>query len=410
MKKFIYVALLCFLMSAIDGFSQQVKGLYVNNFNQILGNTAQEDSLLKYAKGNAYNYLAFYSLASVDLTNAVKGTEMANFIRKAKTSYGIQQFGATGETATFFESYILPYNNSHPAEKFNVFNLEFEFWIPSSVQPGGVYAASYLTPNGFSLDTAGGFKYYKMVYDKIKSYASQQGALTETYVGWLNQGQAKYIATKSDRILVHLYRTEPNSTFNYSKTRLEYFASANKVVNIVPIFSSEPEFMGPWLASNTERTAYDVFMQNYNADNSAWKQNINISGYQWFKYSLMPRVYANSGAPTNNNVATGIEEEAIKEAEAKEAAVSIKKTLAIYPVPTVDYLNVELDPKRAKSLQVDLINVAGQLVYSKAHDRTNSDGGLFVQKLDLSTMAKGIYFLQIQSDEKVIVNKKIMLN
>lgn len=372
-----------------------LKGLYVNRFSSMLGITEKEDSLLMYAKGNNYNYLALYSLQAIDFSSTTKKNQLAAFIKKARTHYGIVRVGAIGETFTIFRDRIGPYNTSRTdaAERFDIFNLEFEFWIPSSVQPGGVYAEQYLIPQGYSPDTAGGFKFYQKHLTSIDSLAKVQGVLSETYVGWLNQGQAQFIANKTNRILVHAYRTDANSTFAYTKTRLSHFASGgNKVVNIAPIFSSEPEFMGPWLAAgNNETAAFNTYKTNYDADLSTWKQYIKIDGYQWFKHSLMPKV----------NLSPKLASE-----DVAEVLDLTKPTLSIYPNPAKGRINIDLGETAYNKLDLRVVSINGQLVHN---EQVLSDKGSKF-RLDLSKLAAGLYIVQLKDDEgNISLTEKIIL-
>ncbi|MEI6816871.1 MAG: hypothetical protein WCL14_09700, partial [Bacteroidota bacterium] len=63
MKKILILITISFiLLSSIKMNAQSVKGLYVDGFSNILGNTNSEDSLLHYAHDNGFNYLALYDL------------------------------------------------------------------------------------------------------------------------------------------------------------------------------------------------------------------------------------------------------------------------------------------------------------------------------------------------------------
>ena len=128
-----------------------VKGLYVDKFNLILGNIQKEDSLLNYAVNKGFNYLALYDLWTIhktsSLTNTTTALPLANFLNKARTTYSITNIGATGENYWFFSNVINIYNQQHsnPNHKFTVYNLEFEFWITSSVNTGGIYCTIRIT-------------------------------------------------------------------------------------------------------------------------------------------------------------------------------------------------------------------------------------------------------------------------
>lgn len=299
--------LVCLLVSTSIS-AQSLHGIYVDKFSTILGNTVKEDSLLHYAQDSSFNYLALYDLHNVNFTNSSSVTALATFIRKARETYGIQYVGAVSETYSMLLTKITPYNaaRTNVNEKFNVFNLEFEFWTTSSVNAGGYYCTQYLQQAGCNCDTAGAFRYYISELHKIDSLANTQGAISETYVGWFNQGQAQTLVNNVDRILLHAYRVDPSSVFGYSKPRLSYLASLNRQVDVLPIFSSEPTFMGPWLNSHANAESYSKYLADFNADNNTWKGYIRLQGYQWFDYGFMPKpVYSGGGQTTPVITASG---------------------------------------------------------------------------------------------------------
>lgn len=269
-----------------------VRGMYVNGFSTILGNQVKEDSLLNYAKDSSFNYLALYELHRLSLsTNTTNATNLANFIQRAKSSYGIQFVGAVGESLNFFQNTIVPYNNSRSniSQKFNVFNVEFEFWSNASTGTGGYYCNQYLQPSGCNCDTSGAFSFYMNLIRKVDSLAALQNVISETYLGWFNQGQAQQITRVVDRILLHSYRVDETTLYSYAKTRLQYLAANQIPVNVIGLYSAEPVFMGPWLQSHPEVAAFNKYRTDYTNDNNTWKQYINLQGYQWFAYGFLPK-------------------------------------------------------------------------------------------------------------------------
>ncbi len=283
---------LFFVLITASSFAQNVKGFYVNGFNSILGNTTSENTLLNYARDNGYNYLCLYSLGSLDLTSSSVKTKLAGFISRAKTEYGIIQVGAAGEIYSFFSNYIIPYNQgrSSATEKFDVLNFEFEFWITSTIT--GQYCSQYLTPGGFSCDTAGAFAFAKTQFSQIDNAAAANGMISEVYFGWPNKGQMQWYAQRADRILVHAYRTSDSDIYSYTKNRLIDIASMNIPVKVIIIFSSESSFMGPWLNSHPITQPYTTYAAAFAAETGSWKNYISLQGYQWFKYSTMPATTA----------------------------------------------------------------------------------------------------------------------
>lgn len=87
----LFVSIL-FVVIVIFSHAQNVKGLYVDGFNSILGNQSKEDSLLRFAANNGFNYLTLYEVHLVHnancLTNVNSAQTFANFISKAKTFFG----------------------------------------------------------------------------------------------------------------------------------------------------------------------------------------------------------------------------------------------------------------------------------------------------------------------------------
>ncbi len=307
-KSHIRLLLACLLLS-YSSYSQStsLRGMYINGFDNILGNTIKEDSLLQYMQDSSYNYMALYDLHTLDFSSSNDMNMLSTFISRARTNFGVQHVGAVGESFSFFRDKIKPYNNAHTNanEKFDVFNLEFEFWTTSSVQAGGYYCVNYLQQAGCNCDTAGAFHYYIGILHSIDSLAAAMGVMSETYLGWFNQGQAKQIQPIVDRILLHAYRVDNTSVFSYSKTRLGYLASNNQTVNVAPIFSSEPIFMGPWLGSHSQIEAYNKYETDFTNDNSSWKPYINILGYQWFDWGYMPKPIPGAGGAPPTISASG---------------------------------------------------------------------------------------------------------
>ena len=127
----------------------------MNGFNTILGDAGKETALLQYAQSHQFDRLLLYNLHQIllgDLTNPNTTLTLALFIEKAKTHYGISQIAAVGENAAFLRNKVQIYNNAHaqPTQKFDAYNLEFEFWIDTPISPGGYYCTTYLIPNGYS--------------------------------------------------------------------------------------------------------------------------------------------------------------------------------------------------------------------------------------------------------------------
>ena len=276
-----------FLISSTT-FSQGIRGFYVNGFSGILGNTTSENNLLNYAQGNGFNYLCLYDVSGLNWTSTTVKSQFASFASRAKTQYGITQIGICSEIYSFFSTYIIPYNQSRSIanEKVDVLNFEFEFWVTSTIS--GQYCSKYLSPGGYSCDTAGAFAFAKSQFQQIDNLAAANGLISEVYFGWPNKGQLQWFAQRADRILMHAYRTSDADVYAYSKGRLGDAASINSSVKIIVIFSSESSFMGPWLSSHPITQPFVTYAAGFAAETATWKQYINLQGYHWFKYTTMP--------------------------------------------------------------------------------------------------------------------------
>lgn len=305
--------LLSFNLYSQNQNTPPVRSMYVNGFFSILGNAVKEDSLLRYAVDSGFNYLALYELHRLSLSSSPTNVaKLSAFMHKARVSYGIQNIGAVGESYNSFANHIVPYNSSrtNASEKFNVFNVEFEFWSNASTGPGGYYCTQYLQPSGCSCDTAGAFRFYMNLIRKVDSLAASQGIISEIYVGWFNQGQAQQMQRTVDRILLHSYRINETTLYSYAKTRLQYLASNNTPANVIALFSAEPTFMGPWLQSHSQIEAFQKYAADMNNDPNTWKQYINLQGFTWFAYGFLPKPAAGTFAASitasgNTNICRG---------------------------------------------------------------------------------------------------------
>jgi len=299
--KTIYILLLTFSIS-LTCISQNYRGLYVNDFKDIIGDNLLESELLTYAQNNNFNYLILYNLTYIHnnifaIDNATTSIPLSDFIEDAKTNYGILQVAAVGEKNISFDK-IKIYNSFHtanPNKQFDVFNLEFEYWNTSLVEPGGYYCNTYLNGN-YPCTIDGAIDFYTAQLALMKSYGDENGVLAETYIGYLfRQDQTDGIVANTHRILVHYYRTSDtynngNSIYQYPSSapdRIEKLASPNTTV-IMPIFSARPNHMYNWLLTNPLTLPYDTYFNGtngFNAQTGTWTSQVNFDGYVWYRYS-----------------------------------------------------------------------------------------------------------------------------
>ena len=79
--------------------------------------------------------------------------------------------------------------------------------------------------------------------------------------------------------------------------------------------------------------------------------------------------------------------------------------LDVYPNPSRDIFNVSFTSEDIQNLEVRIINVIGEVVYT---EDLNEFVGEYTKQVNLSTYTKGVYFLEITTDNGVI-NKKLIL-
>ena len=76
-----------------------------------------------------------------------------------------------------------------------------------------------------------------------------------------------------------------------------------------------------------------------------------------------------------------------------------------YPNPSRDIFNVTFTSEDIQNLEVRIINVIGEVVYT---ENLEQFVGQYTKQVDLATYTKGVYFLEITTDNGVI-NKKLIL-
>jgi len=79
--------------------------------------------------------------------------------------------------------------------------------------------------------------------------------------------------------------------------------------------------------------------------------------------------------------------------------------LEVYPNPSRDVFNVTFTSETIQDLKVRILNVVGEELINEDLQQFI---GEYTKKIDLSNNAKGIYFLEIETNEGVI-NKKLIL-
>jgi hypothetical protein len=81
------------------------------------------------------------------------------------------------------------------------------------------------------------------------------------------------------------------------------------------------------------------------------------------------------------------------------------KNLDIYPNPSRDIFNIRFISEKIQDLSVRVINIMGELVYQ---EKANQFIGEYTKQIDLTDNSKGVYFLEITTDNN-LVNRKIII-
>jgi hypothetical protein len=84
---------------------------------------------------------------------------------------------------------------------------------------------------------------------------------------------------------------------------------------------------------------------------------------------------------------------------------SIINNLEVYPNPSKDIFNVSFVSEEVQNLEVRVLNMVGELVYTEGLEQFV---GEYTKSINMSKYTKGIYFLEITTNNGV-VNKKIVL-
>jgi hypothetical protein len=77
----------------------------------------------------------------------------------------------------------------------------------------------------------------------------------------------------------------------------------------------------------------------------------------------------------------------------------------IYPNPTDNILNIELRNSGKQGLEIEILDITGTLIYQKEF---TFFGAHFVEQLDLSGYAKGIYLIKVKQANTVYVGKVVV--
>lgn len=79
--------------------------------------------------------------------------------------------------------------------------------------------------------------------------------------------------------------------------------------------------------------------------------------------------------------------------------------LKVYPNPTNDILNIEVDNSNANMQQIEVADMTGKIIYSKT---INKELNNTTEQVDLSAYSKGLYVVKLQSDQSIYTSRVLV--
>ena len=78
---------------------------------------------------------------------------------------------------------------------------------------------------------------------------------------------------------------------------------------------------------------------------------------------------------------------------------------SVYPNPAIDIINISLDVEKMSSVEILIFNAEGKMIFN---DRQDNFSGKYFKTIDLSAYSSGIYFVNINNDNKKATQKIIL--
>jgi hypothetical protein len=273
-------------------------GLYVSRFDSILGDTAKENPLLRWAKKEGFNALYLYSISGI-ITNSASRALLNTFVGKAKAApfyFTISFVAASSGTANNY--YNLYYINASYPNKFDAINSEFEFWNCSGATSAPTNFVSFLpllnAMNTINTNTTAP-KVTRNIYvgDFVDSSPCKNEPGPST--PYTSAAILTELINKHDKILIANYHTNAGTVISpLLVTKLNALsAQANamgRTANVEILYNVNTNSSSPnisaYCAANPFVIAYNNFITNYNASVSITnKANLRIVGYSYYRYT-----------------------------------------------------------------------------------------------------------------------------
>ncbi len=281
--------------SASDHYAH--RGIYINNFvsDGILGDSLQEDSLLKWCAFNEFNNIYLYNIGSA-LSMGMEDT-LDSFVLEAHqwTPAISVTFVSAGFGGSFTD--IENYHDNYTNIPKGIVS-EIEFWNGSMT-----YADDYAP----WIDKVNSLKYDTVTMDSI---VRNPNLKRRFYIGKIKDGGepvsmtiAENLVINHDEIFLTNYHTDGfnlsnSSSENSIRNKLSLLGEAGfnlqQKVNIVILFNVRQDSPAPQIwdyfdeygADHEFRHAYQSFYHDFiNATDITYKQYINLVGYGIYRHS-----------------------------------------------------------------------------------------------------------------------------
>jgi hypothetical protein len=261
-------------------------GLYVNDFDQILGNQVAEDTLLAWSKRQGFNVLSLYKIRDILLNS--QQNALAAFCTKARSAtYGIDIsfVAASASTANSESGYYQ--SRSVVSERQSYMLTEYEFWNSGNSFATFSTIMSAFT-NARNLSTTP--KINRQAY--VSQYKDAANLSTHDTV------IARQILDQMEYIVQVNYT---NNAYNWSGTlenRLQSVATAafNKGITarVIILFncnynSTDPNIYSYFSTTGSNQpfvNAFNTIKSAFNANTTITNKNrVSLVGYQIYRYT-----------------------------------------------------------------------------------------------------------------------------
>ncbi len=268
------------------------RALYVDNFNTILGNKDKEEKLLYFAEDNNLTTLILYELHLVrkrlPINDADKIRVLSDFIKLAKTKYNIDKVIASGENSEIFLNYLHIYNQTRKdeTERFDAYNVEYEFWHKTNSDLGGYYCENYLRKNKIPCTQEGSFNYFLETISVLNFLRQEVDYKLdiEVYLANFNKKQILELNKYNIKFRISAYANSVKFSSKQVQKELKILSKCGCLKEISIILSSEPFFMSGELKYNSLAKIEKEFKKYI----SKYK-TINFQEFTYFKYSELKK-------------------------------------------------------------------------------------------------------------------------